>query len=332
MCPTGDCGWAFAIAYVWVMFAPFILLFVLFILLLTIYLKRKKIYNFLWLKHKTKTKYFLYASVIFTVLFTLVYIPYAKEQKRLLYEKRYIDYDEYLSTKLCDKMQLKCLPEYADKSWQTENIKDDFSDIFDTNSKEHKITTLYAKMRNNSDTYDKYRKLLQKEVKMNLDDLSNDFFKRVAKNAEYLEIYNDLQRQFPDIWKDIKRGVALRWIRRVEYKADVFNDTGNTYQWADLCARIGINFDKDPQYEAITKFLQDPYASKGDYIGTVIEYLEWTLFEQDKSRSTNIWITGWSMGAIGSLPKPKRKRRSFKELEALDAFQKEKKTGKYKED
>ena len=70
----------------------------------------------------------------------------------------------------------------------------------------------------------------------------------------------------------------------------------------ELCARIGLDFDLDPKWEYITKFI----ARKRIYIGMAVRYIDFTLFNKDKDYG-GTRITDWSLqGALRYLPDPER--------------------------
>ena len=71
----------------------------------------------------------------------------------------------------------------------------------------------------------------------------------------------------------------------------------------ELCARIGLDFDKDPKWDYITKFIaKDPK----NYVSIAINYIDWTVFGKTHAR-TGTRITDWLMRrAHPGLPYPKK--------------------------
>ena len=74
----------------------------------------------------------------------------------------------------------------------------------------------------------------------------------------------------------------------------------------ELCARIGLDFDKDPKWDAIVKFITSDPKNIGTHIGVACDYIDWTIFGKRKGYGGTP-ITDWSMRrAIGKLPYPKK--------------------------
>jgi hypothetical protein len=70
-----------------------------------------------------------------------------------------------------------------------------------------------------------------------------------------------------------------------------------------LCARIGLNFDKDPKWRVVTEFIaKDPRNN----VAPAIDYIDWTVFEKTHT-FTGVKITDWVMRrAHPGLPWPKK--------------------------
>ena len=70
----------------------------------------------------------------------------------------------------------------------------------------------------------------------------------------------------------------------------------------ELCARIGLDFDLDPKWEYITKFIK----KKEVHLGMSCDYIDFTVFNKNKDYAGQA-ITDWSLqGALRYLPDPER--------------------------
>jgi len=187
-----------------------------------------------------------------------------------------------------------CLPESQDKSWQsipTENRIEDFE-----------LTP---------EVMERYRNYIQsldnaktKEERMRLSDLNRDFYDRVNEKRFIIEMEQELEKEFPGFWRDVPKKVRYRWIRRAMNKAKKFgDDPKQNNSIVELCARIGLDFDKDPKWDYITKFIKQ---NPEDNIDIATDYIDWTIFGKTHDR-TGTRITDWSMrGAHPGLPYPKK--------------------------
>jgi len=92
-------------------------------------------------------------------------------------------------------------------------------------------------------------------------------------------------------------------IQRAMNKAKIFGyEPKQNQPMVELCARIGVNFDKDPKWEAITKFI----SLKRRYVGLASRYLDFTLFDKEKDYGGTP-INDWSLREVLShLPYPKK--------------------------
>ena len=71
----------------------------------------------------------------------------------------------------------------------------------------------------------------------------------------------------------------------------------------ELCARIGLDFDKDPKWDYITEFIKNDPKNN---VAPAINYIDWTVFGKTHAR-TGTKITDWLMRpTIGALPDPKK--------------------------
>jgi hypothetical protein len=71
----------------------------------------------------------------------------------------------------------------------------------------------------------------------------------------------------------------------------------------EICARIGLDFDKDPKWQTITEFIKSDPENHPIY---ALDYIDWTIFGKTYN-IMGVRITDWSMRrAIGKLPYPKK--------------------------
>ena len=211
-------------------------------------------------------------------------------------EAAYVDFKGWSEGRLCDKLLWKCLPESNDtKRWQKplENGLDSFELTKEVLEKEKAII---QRWRDEEDGK-------VKEQSMRLSQLSEGFYDRVEAKKFLKEMEQDLEKEFPGFWRDTPKKVRYRWIQRAMNKAKRFGyDPKQNNQMVELCARIGLDFDKDPKWDYITEFI----ALKEDNIGGAIDYIDWTVFGKTHAR-TGTKITDWLMrDTFGYLPAPKK--------------------------
>ena len=118
-----------------------------------------------------------------------------------------------------------------------------------------------------------------------------------------------LEKEFPGFWRDVPKPVRYRWLRRAISKAKKYGYEGEmTYSISiiDICARIGLDFDLNPKWKAITKFISHPDKGNRSYDTMAVEYIDFTIFNKDIDNMGNK-ITSWSMQtALRYLPYPER--------------------------
>ena len=244
---------------------------------------------------------------LYIVLVTLPnFKAYEKEmhQKHIdYYESRYVDPEEWAQGRVCDKLLWKCLPESNDtKRWQRplENGLDSFELTPEVLEKSKRIGEAWAAR------YDEYHhKKHPKGEKepMLISHLNKQFLDSVAQKQFLVKMEQRLAKEFPGFWRDVDLEVRFRWIQRAMNKAKRFGyDPKLNKGIVELCARIGLNFDKDPKWDAITKFIKE----KEVHILIACDYIDWTIFGKSVGYS-GVPITDWSMRrAIGKLPYPKK--------------------------
>jgi len=134
--------------------------------------------------------------------------------------------------------------------------------------------------------------------------ISEAFYDRVEAKRFLITMEKELAEEFPGFWRDVPKKVRYRWIRRAMNKAKRFGwTTKKPGLMVRLCARIGLNFDKDSKWKAITNFVAKDAKNN---IAYAIDYIDWTIFDK-KYDWTGTRITDWSMRRVsGELPPPKK--------------------------
>jgi len=212
-------------------------------------------------------------------------------------KKNYVDFDRFKEGRPCGEVKFMCLPESRDKSWQSVPTKDRIEDFELTPEVMRRRQAIVQRWRDEEDGK-------VKEQSMKLSQISEEFYDRVEARKFLEEMEQDLEKEFPGFWRDVPKKVRYRWIRRAMNKAKKFGyDPKKNAPMVELCARIGLDFDKDPKWELITKFI----AKKEVHLGVAIDYIDWTIFHKTKSHFGGVPITDWSMRrAHPGLPLPEK--------------------------
>jgi len=209
----------------------------------------------------------------------------------------YVDFKGWSEGRVCDKLLWKCLPESNDtKRWQKplENGLDSFELTTEVLQKQRAIV---QRWRDEEDGK-------VKEQSMRLSQLSEGFYDRVEAKKFLKEMEQDLEKEFPGFWRDTPKKVRYRWIQRAMNKAKRFGITSKAPgDIVELCARIGLDFDRDPKWDYIVKFIEE---DPKNHVVYAVDYIDWTVFNKEYNNA-GTKITDWSMGrAIGKLPDPKK--------------------------
>jgi len=133
--------------------------------------------------------------------------------------------------------------------------------------------------------------------------LSEEFYDRVEAKRFLVKMEKRLEKEFPGFWRDVPKKVRYRWIQRAMNKAKKFGyDSKLNNGIVELCARIGLDFDKDPKWKYIVTFISEKEVN----VLIACDYIDWTIFNKTKGYS-GVPITDWSMRrAMGRLPAPKK--------------------------
>jgi hypothetical protein len=220
-----------------------------------------------------------------------------QQKNRDYYESRYVDPQEWAQGRVCDKLQWKCLPESNDTKRWSVPLSNGLDSFELTPEVMHKYRAIIQRWRDEEDG-----KI--KEQNMKLSQLSEAFYDRVEAKKFLSEMEESLGKEFPGFWRDVPMKVRYRWIQRAMNKAKKFGlSPKKNNQMVELCARIGLDFDKDPKWKTITEFIAlDPK----NHLIYANAYIDFTVFNKDYNRR-GIKFTDWSLGrCFPFLPKPKR--------------------------
>ncbi|WP_457593081.1 hypothetical protein [Hydrogenimonas sp.] len=211
-------------------------------------------------------------------------------------KKNYVDFDRFKEGRPCGEVKFMCLPESRDKSWQSVPTKDRIEDFELTPEVMRKRQAIVQRWRDEEDGK-------VKEQGMKLSQISEEFYDRVEERKFLEEMEQDLEKEFPGFWRGVPKKVRYRWIRRAMNKAKVFGyDPKKNNAIVELCARIGLDFNKDPKWEYITRFIR----KKERYIRLSIHYIDYTIFNKAYYAPGQLYTDWHFREAFPDLPKPKR--------------------------
>ncbi|MCF6191208.1 MAG: hypothetical protein L3J51_12080 [Cocleimonas sp.] len=222
----------------------------------------------------------------------------------------YVDKAKFAKGRPCAEVLFKCLPESQDKGWQNEKQNEENAiDFFELTPE---VTARYKKVV--KDWSKKYEENSMDPYVISTKDKA--FFDEVEHKQFLKEMEESLGKEFPGFWRDVPKPVRYRWLRRAMSKGDKYGYKLPEYRgkisMIELCARIGLDFDLDPKWENITKFIALPKSSRRNYVGSAVDYVGFTIFEKDINRNGHN-LTDWSLQtALRYLPYPKRPVPSLK--------------------
>ncbi len=232
-------------------------------------------------------------KTIYTLLMALLLLSGCQSKPK----ETYVDFKGWAQGRVCDKLLWKCLPESNDtKRWQ-KPLKNGLDSFELTTEVLQKQRAIVQRWRDEEDGK-------VKEQSMRLSQLSEGFYDRVEAKKFLKEMEQDLEKEFPGFWRDTPKKVRYRWIQRAINKAKRFGITSKAPgDMVELCARIGLDFDKDPKWDYIVKFIEE---DPRNHVVYAVDYIDWTVFDKEYNNA-GTKITDWSMGrAIGKLPYPKK--------------------------
>ncbi len=247
-------------------------------------------------------KFFLYKILFLALMFSQACQASEKygtndwKKDAPFYHGEYVDFETFKEGRLCANVRFECLPESQDKLVVDKPLENGLDDFELTSEVMKKYYAVIQRWRDEEDG-----KI--EDESMKAAQLSEAFFDKVEEKKFLKEMEEQLAKEFPDFWRETPKKVRYRWIQRAMNKAKVFGyDPKQNNAMVELCARIGLNFDKDPKWEAITKFV----AIKKRYIRQSIHYIDYTVFEKDYNKRGTKY-TDWHLReALEYLPYPKR--------------------------
>jgi hypothetical protein len=219
-------------------------------------------------------------------------------------QKQYVDFERFKEGRPCAEVKFMCLPESQDKSWQSVPTKDHIEDLELTPKVEKRFKKIVKDWNDRYDAYHSKPHPKGEKEPMLITSLDKDFFEKVEARRFLEEMEQDLANEFPGFWKEVPKKVRYRWIRRAMNKAKKFGiKSKGPGTIIELCARIGLDFDKDPKWDYITNFIKNDPKNHPVY---ALDYIDWTVFGKTHNLM-GIRITDWSMRrAHPGLPYPKK--------------------------
>jgi len=220
---------------------------------------------------------------------------------------KYVDFKRFSEGRPCNDVIFMCLPESQDKSWQSVPTKDKIEDLELTPEVEAKFDKIVKQWHKDYDAYHSKPHPKGEKEPMLITSLDKDFFDKVGERRFLEKAEKRLEKEFPGFWREVPKKVRYRWIRRTISKANKLGYKGNKPSaMLHLCARIGLDFDLDPKWQYIVKFIQSDSNNIGSNTGTSCDYIDWTIFNKKHSYG-GYKITDWAMrDANGHLPSPKK--------------------------
>jgi len=245
--------------------------------------------------------------LLLTLLFFTNSCQSKEEKDEAKKQAAYVDFTQFKKGRPCAEVKFMCLPESTDKNWQSVSTKDHIEDLELTAKVETKYKNIVKQWHKDYDAYHSKTHPKGEKKPMLITSLDKDFFDKVDARRFLEEMEQDLEKEFPGFWRDVPKKVRYRWIRRAMSKAKRFSaDPKQNNVIVELCARIGLDFDKDPKWKYIVQFLKRDPKHIDDSMGIVVDYLDWTVFNKTHS-FTGTPTTDWLMrGAHPGLPYPKK--------------------------
>lgn len=111
----------------------------------------------------------------------------------------------------------------------------------------------------------------------------------IDKNGQEYSIYNFISQPILDA--NGKRQTNSNGIRSLQ-------------QFIELCGRIGLYFDNEPRWQYIVDFIK--INKDGATAGMAVEYIDFTIYKKDYSRTGNKFTDWWLRDALRHLPRPSR--------------------------
>ncbi len=223
----------------------------------------------------------------------------------------YVDFKRWQEGRLCSDIAFRCLPENRDPSWQEIPTKDNIEDLDLTPEVEERYKEAIEAWNRTYNEYIKKHPDAKGDVRMKISSLDRDFFEKVDERRFLERMEKSLEEEFPGFWRDTPKKVRYRWIRRAMNKAKrlgyyIQGNLHSTEEVIELCARIGLDFDKDPKWKEITAFIKQPKGPTLSYALMACDYIDFTIFNKNINMDGHP-INDWSLReALQYLPYPKR--------------------------
>ncbi|NOR56693.1 MAG: hypothetical protein GQ531_10880 [Sulfurovum sp.] len=224
----------------------------------------------------------------------------SNDNEEKIYKTPYVDFTHFTEGRECNYVAFRCLHESQDKSWQEQNLSDGLDTFELTPEVMKKRKDIVQRWRDEEDGK-------AQEEDMKTAAISEAFYDRVEAKKFLVDMAERLEKEFPGFWRDVAKPVRYRWIRRAMSKAKNFGyKSTKPGPMMELCARIGLDFDKDAKWQYIVKFITSDPKNIGTNMGKACHYIDWTILNKTHGY-TGTKITDWSMRRTnGWLPYPKK--------------------------
>lgn len=103
-----------------------------------------------------------------------------------------------------------------------------------------------------------------------------------------LDIIKKMEWYYPDFWQGVPKKMRLQWLMEVDKlvkRYDLYGDKDELQLMALIVAILGFDFDKNPDYELITKHLQRSDVCKNCRLTNVVNYLFYYYLKKDKDKN-----------------------------------------------
>ena len=245
----------------------------------------------------------MHRLILWVLTSLLLLIGCHAQEKHTTAKEHYVDFPRFAEGRPCPELTFACLPESQDKSWQSIPTVDHIEDLELTPEVVSRYDNIVTQWHKDYATYHSQPHPKGEKKPMLITSLDKDFFDKVEDRRFLEEMEESLAKEFPGFWRDTPKKVRYRWIRRAMAKAKKFGyDPKKNQPIIELCARIGLDFDLDPKWEYITRFVAKEEAN----IGTAYDYLDFTIFEKNYALDGSKFTDWYLKEAFPDLPRPKR--------------------------
>ena len=188
-------------------------------------------------------------------------------------KKIYVDFKKFQEGRFCSEVKFSCLPESKDTELLDKTLYDGLSTFKLAEEKYNDLITLsYI-------NYDNYQKkkhpICENPPEIWLKRAEQDLVEKASKKRELIKIEKSIAKELPYFWGDTPKVVRYNWILKAMDVGEEFG-YGKKGMMVGLCARIGINFYKDPKYKYITGFV----GIRTRNISYASDYIDFTIFDK----------------------------------------------------